>query len=232
MNPYNIYCIAFDNSERKKSMQHRFTSASVEATFFEPIDKTGDIVAKYIENLPNKITHICGGASLTASSIAILKDFLNSDKSYGIICEDDIHIRKSFNTDIIEIINFVDKLDKCPDVILLGYLLSFTPNWNSRSINNTFTYQTDYPHDVWGTQMYMFSKAGATRMLELYDKPYDELCKNFGSYGADWLFTKTPTRALIYPMLAVEDNSKEYEHYGQNVFHKSCHAYNFNDSYV
>ena len=81
--------------------------------------------------------------------------------------------------------------------------------------------------DVWGTQMYMLSREQAVRILIKYGDDYaDRFLANPAGYtpfSADWSITKEGRRALIYPMLAIEDGLSEYDDYGQKVFHQMSH---------
>jgi len=47
-------------------------------------------------------------------------------------------------------------------------------------------------------------------------------------FSADWTITKDGNRALIFPMLAVEDGKTRNCDSGQDIFHQSCHLYNYN----
>ena len=51
---------------------------------------------------------------------------------------------------------------------------------------------------------------------------------NLTPFSADWIITKdTVNRAIIYPMLALEDGKSKYSHEGQQNFHDRCHNEHF-----
>jgi GR25 family glycosyltransferase involved in LPS biosynthesis len=149
---------------------------------------------------------------------------------YGIFCEDDIYIRKDFKQLIPQIINDFKCLHL--DVLLLGYLVTFKIQeyYNGFQLkdnnfkSDNFKYH-NFPDDLWGTQMYMLSKENAKKILEKYSESSNYSIKStldssLTPFSADWTITKDGNRALIMPCLAVETYDKEYQHYGQNKFHK------------
>lgn len=83
-----------------------------------------------------------------------------------------------------------------------------------------------YSNDLWGTQMYMISREYAKYLLEAYTLQYaiDNISK---PYSSDWIITKNGNRAMIYPMIAVEEGPVTSDCEPQSEFHKRCHFVNY-----
>jgi len=122
------------------------------------------------------------------------------------------------------------------DVLLLGYLVSFEikshySNFELKSYDPTLNYvYHNYPDDLWGGQMFMFSRKHAKYLLEKYTIEYanKSLVDNtLPPFSGDFTLTKQGNRALIYPMIAVETADKIYSDYDQNIFHKNCNKQNY-----
>ena len=122
---------------------------------------------------------------------------------------------------------------------MLGYLINFEikndtnhfKNKNTLQNSNEYKYY-DFPNDLWGSQMYMLSRNSAKKILDKYsfssgyaDKTL--LDSSLINFSADWIITKYGNKAVIYPMLAIEDNQTHYDHSGQYEYHKSCFDFNF-----
>jgi GR25 family glycosyltransferase involved in LPS biosynthesis len=186
----------------------------------------------------------------------MIRDFLATDAAVGIFCEDDILLDVGFKDKLEHIIGdfTADTLDNnttyC-DTMLLGYLVNApvtesTHRLNAQSIyvdidtgdSCTFKY-FEYGMDVWGTQMYMLSRAQAWRLLDKYGSPTgyapssvsyaDEFLANPGAFelpfSADWTITKDSNKKyIVYPMLAIEDGLTRYDHDGQTEFHRLAHS--------
>ena len=82
--------------------------------------------------LDNPITkddprNILGGipCALMLNHLQSIRDFLATPNEYGIICEDDFHLRKTFVDDIHIAIDGFKRLKL--DVLLLGYLINYHP---------------------------------------------------------------------------------------------------------
>jgi hypothetical protein len=126
------------------------------------------------------------------------------------------------------------------DVLLLGYLLQFRldihahyHNFSIKCKSETmpYHYYSFDTNNVWGTQMYMISRNNAKKLLDKYSCSYADKTIHNNSmtpFAADWTLTKDGTRAMISPLLAVEDNQVQYDHYGQQQFHQKCFEEHFN----
>jgi hypothetical protein len=75
--------------------------------------------------------------------------------------------------------------------------------------------------------MYMLSREQAARVLLLYGGDYaDRFLANpaeHTQFSADWSITKEGRRAIVYPMLAIEDGLSKYDDDSQRVFHRLSH---------
>jgi len=156
-----------------------------------------------------------------------IKKFIDGEYNYCIICEDDIHIKKSFKEDICQIL--LDFKTLGLDILLLGYLINFNPRYSNSSFNlkNIFTYH-DYPNDLWGGQMYLINRNYANFIFSTYTIQWAQI--NSYPFSADWTITKNGNRAIIYPMLAIEEGGTNATDNGQLNYHQSCHVFNFNPS--
>ena len=77
----------------------------------------------------------------------------------------------------------------------------------------------------------MFSRDYAKRIMDTFTADYAERAQYDTSLpppNPDWSLTKLTTeRALLYPMLAVEDGKGIYDHWGQGEYHRNSHTANY-----
>ena len=229
---YQFYCLSVNNEERKQNMQRRFNTANINCNIYEGV---------YFDDSRIKVRLINDGTkkvwSCMYGHLDMIRQFYNSDKQIGIFCEDDIYIHINMKNLLPKIIDDFNSMKL--DILLLGYLLPFKPynsspfeikynSFNSNGVNYTYH---EYPNDLWGTQMYMLSKTYAKYILDKYESTYaDETLLNstLTPFSADWIITKdTYNKALISPLLAVEDGKSNYNHYVQQQFHNQCHTTHF-----
>jgi hypothetical protein len=72
----------------------------------------------------------------------------------------------------------------------------------------------------------MLSKMQASALLNKYSPPYADISITNNSlkpFNSDWTITKEGNRALIYPMVALEDGKTKYHDHGQYILHQECH---------
>ena len=237
-----VYCLSFANSDRRRRMEDRFNqiglSESYHFQYSIPID---DPLLEYYlrKRTEGETEHGKRLASMTVGYLSMIKQFLSTDKPYGVFCEDDVHLRKNFKEDISAIIKAVESIKKPkkkPKIILLGFLSVVRPHFplydeSIQLINQKFKLMK-YPEDVWGAQMILLSRKNAMKIIEKYDRPF-HLSFPGQSYSGDCSFTKLEPRALIYPMLGVEEGHVETKDIGQVQFHRLCHQVNYNkDEYI
>lgn len=232
MSEYKIYCLSFDNPERKLLMQNKFEQLALDYIIYNGVQLNDP----RIHPLSYKKCWSCMYGHLD-----MIKMFYNnSEIEYGIFCEDDIYIHKNIKHLMPQIITDFKYLNL--DILLLGYLVPF----QIKSHHNGFHLKDDkfnsselkYHHftdDTWGAQMYMLSKKSAQSILEKYDElsgyALNTLTDNtLCPFSADWTITKYGNRALITPCLAVEygkcDNNSSYN---QCLFHKRCNETHYDD---
>lgn len=228
---YQFYCLSFNNPKRKTEMTHRFETIDIDCTFYEGVYFTDNrLINRNISDGDKRVWSCAYG------HLDMIQDFYyNTYKEFGIFCEDDIYIHKNLKTVLLKIILDFKILNL--DVLLLGYLVPFKIRADSNGFSTkhtvhpsaSYTYH-NFPDNVWGTQMYMLSRTHAKRLIDKYATHYaDQTIENkeLTPFSADWIFTKEGNRALISPMLAVEDGKSKYADPGQQAFHDNCHKTHF-----
>ena len=68
--------------------------------------------------------------------------------------------------------------------------------------------------------MYMITRDYAKWVME-------NINNSLTPFSPDWTITKNGKRALIYPMLAIENGEGLYPDYGQHIFHLESHTFNY-----
>jgi len=225
MNNYQIYCLSFKNPTRKLEMENRFKQLNLDCIFYDGVDLDDP-------RMQNNI-----GWSIMLGALDIIKKFYDSEKEFGIFCEDDVFIHKDLKIMLPSIIEDFKLMNL--DILLLGYLVPFEikshySNFELKSYDQTLNYvYHNYPDDLWGGQMFMFSKKHAKYLLEKYTIEYANktlIDNTLSPFSGDFTLTKQGNRALIYPMLAVETADKIYSDYGQDIFHKNCNKQNYDST--
>lgn len=209
----SFHVLNYNNPDRRQRIINRFTSLGLELSFV----KTDDTPREF---------------AVFMSHYNMIKDFYDTGKDYGIICEDDIYIKKTIKEDLPLILHTFEHMKL--DVLLLGYLLNrnLHTNFNEYPIKpGTYTYHS-YDDELWGAQMYLISRKHAKYLLDTYE--FDKFKTKYpGSIGVDFVMTKEGNRAMIYPMLAVEEGNVVTDHYGQIEFHKNCFQIQYDsDKYI
>lgn len=220
-----FYCLSYNNKEKRNSMKKRFDSLNIKCRFYTGVDPNNDDRFKGYKL--NKIQ--LRQWSCTYGHLDIINDFFyNSDKPFAIICEDDICIHKDIKTLLHFIISDFNLLRL--DILLLSYLLPY--RIGSSHISNGFSYKTTIPEDssfsyhnfpnyISGTQMYIITRNYASKLLDKYYDDYAGIRDN--AFLSDKVLFGTQNRALLYPMLAVENENQE------DLYHKLCHNIHFID---
>jgi len=223
----NIYVVNFCDEARRSRMEQRLSSLGLSPHFVDPV-----YIADERLNLPGLENTHKRNASIMLQHLDSLQHFLESTKSkYCIVCEDDILILKNLVIDFPSISAKFDELEL--DVLLMGYLCPYeiNPDWNRYypRLSRDEKYQyTGYPDDLWGAQMYMVSRDHAKLLLEMY-APTSVVANDASApYNPDWTLTKKGKRALIYPMVAIEEaDSNKSGSWGECEFHRRCHEQNY-----
>jgi GR25 family glycosyltransferase involved in LPS biosynthesis len=217
MEQIKIYVINYNDCRRRKRMKQRFSYLNIDFEFSNGCGKQD----KRIKKIPLQNRH---AAPCMLAHLDAIQKFVDSKYEYGIICEDDIHIKKSFKEDIIVILNDFKLMNL--DILLLGYLINFDP----RNVFQTGKYSYHkYPMDLWGAQMYLINRSYALFCLSTFNL---ESSKNNFPFSSDWTITKNGNKVLIFPMLAVEEGNTLAKDSNQRRFHNDCHNFNYDSSYV
>ena len=206
---FNIYCLSYNNEQRKQQMLSRFTQVQLNVIFCSGVAHTDDRIKDRNLSLHEKVVWSCMYGHLD-----MLQQFYNSGGEYAILCEDDIALHKDLRNKLFNILEDIKKLQL--DILLLGYIYGADPDVypiqkyvDSSPIEENTTYQYyKYPDYLWGTQMYLISRSHCKFILDKFVQfPYADATlqdKDMIHFSADWTITKTGNRALIYPMVAVE----------------------------
>jgi hypothetical protein len=170
----------------------------------------------------------------------IHKFYHESDKEFGIICEDDILI----HTKLAELLPLI--VQKCIDnnieLLLIGYLLPWHINDDNNLLFNIDENYKLYKYEdhLWGGQMYMVSKTYAKFLLDNYGLEYGANSKKYPEkyipYESDWIITKKSiNRAMLYPPLCIEDGKqleKYKNEYGQLICHELSYSLHVNEHFI
>jgi hypothetical protein len=221
----NFYTFSYQNPVRAAAMRKRFEAEELELEFVEPV---------YSDD-PRIIGAPDGQGrtwSIMWNHLDMLKCFLESGADYGVFCEDDIQIRKGLKTIMPEVIAAYKRLDL--EILLLGYLsISKPAGLISRpefpTLQN-FLY-LKYPDELWGSQMYLLDRKTADKFLEKYTVEFARTRTEEIPFSPDWTLTKDGRRAIIYPMLGVEEGKVATGHQGQIDFHRQCAAMHLDNNY-
>ena len=228
-------CLNYNNVERKIVMENRFKYLNINCDMYSGVSLDNERI-KHIDN-NHKRLFSCTYGHLDM----IYKFFHETNKEYGIFCEDDIYIHNALNSTLEYIIKDVTTMNL--DILLLGYLIPYkienTQNGLFININNTFQCESyryyNYHNELWGAQMYLLTRKYAKYLLDTFYTDYAEktlIDTTLTHFSPDWIITKNGNRALIYPMLAVEDGKNKCGQYWQDKFHTDCHIANFNENYI
>jgi GR25 family glycosyltransferase involved in LPS biosynthesis len=165
-----------------------------------------------------------------------IRDFYeNTNYDHCLIVEDDIHISKELTTDIQQIKKDFSEMNL--DVLMLGCILVYKLDMNTHLhkayfpiVNNSGKYSYhNYPDDIWGSHLYMISRTYAKMILEKFSTPYTEDSMKI-PYNPDMILTKVGKRALLNPMLAIEE--RRTDGLPQNYNHDMLLLNHFNENFV
>jgi len=223
-----VYIISYQNKDRRNRMTERFTKLGMtDVSFTQEVDQTDPRLASHsIENRRN--------ASIMLQHLDSMRLFLSTTHEHCIVCEDDIHISTTLTEKLPSLVH--DFVNMKLDVMMLGYILTFCIDMNTGFHQGYFPYVSgesenkitahsyhSYPDDIWGSQMYMVSRSYASYLLANYDvSPSTKI-----NYNPDWIITKNGKRALIYPMLALEERSDR-----QNYDYGKQYSAHYNETFL
>jgi len=220
MNTVGFYAFSFNNPSRKANLEERFIKEGLHIEFVPNVEQD-DVRLKDAppENKRNW--------SIMWNHLDMLKAFLQSNNTYGVFCEDDLLLRKGLKSFLPELITAFERRNL--EILLLGYLTTNKPagltvhhEFSSSSTNLLYL---NYDDNVWGAHMYMLNRTTAAKFLELYTVEYTQttlLLTDVPFFSPDWTLTKMGSRALVYPMMGIEEGSVTTQDIGQINFHKAC----------
>jgi GR25 family glycosyltransferase involved in LPS biosynthesis len=235
-NQLDIYCLNFTNNPQEKNerrivMEKRFDHFQLPVQFYSGVSSVDKRIC-FVENKNMKRTwSICYG------HLDMMNHFINnSQKDYMILCEDDIIIHKDFTKKLPLTIDVMKKHNL--DILLIGYLCykpadmySNFPEIKTEYSNETFKV-LEYIEETWGTQMFMVTRIQAEKMLSKFYHGYAEKTLTNTSlthFSSDWLLTKDGKRALVYPLLVIENGHSDYEDEGQMNSRINCYNFSFKE---
>jgi GR25 family glycosyltransferase involved in LPS biosynthesis len=217
-----FYVINFKDDARKQRMVSRFEQIGIDLHFVNPVSENDP----RLQDTPlYKRT-----SSIMLQHLDSLRHFYeNTSAKYCIVCEDDIHVSKHLHDHLPKIIQDFESLDL--DLLMMGYLYPYglhgNPHFSLIKTTDNYTYHA-YPDDTWGSQMYMISRKHAKYLLDKFTIEFAIAQLEIVHYNPDWTITKSGKRALISPMIAVEEGDDKSKHAGQTDFHRICHLGNYN----
>lgn len=216
-----IFYLSNEGTERDNRMQDRFSKIDIRAERVPWVSKEWLIEKKYD-------SYEASGCQF--GHLKMLKRFIETGYEYGCFLEDDVYLKKTFNKDIVNLINKMEELKL--DLLLIGYLINYKPyeesNWH-KVLDSSMILR--YYDRLWGSQGYLITKNHATHLINKYNEDYlDRILKgeNLTPFLADWTLTKDGNRALVWPMLAVEEGIVSKTEQDQIDFHKSCKDFSYN----
>ena len=229
MSPFDIpiYIVNYNNEERRQRMIDRFSQFNI-TPILTPQVETNDT---RLTLAPTNCKRIW--AIMLQHLDSIRHYYENSSSPYCIVCEDDVHISKTFTDDVHELLPSLETMQL--DLILLGYLLPYKIDMSTHLHKQHFPIigQTPkfnlhrFPDDIWGCQMYLFTKGYAEAMLKLYTIEYALANIDHLNFNPDWTLTKNGNRVLICPMIAVEEGVNVSGDKEQADYHTRCHRLNY-----
>ena len=218
-----FYVVNFNDDARKKRMIHRFRQADIDLHFVDPVHENDDRI-KYTSLYKRT-------SAIMLQHLDSLRHFYeNTSAEHCVVCEDDIHISRDIGKDMPGFIQTFQELEL--DVLLMGYLWPYPvdgENAHFPVLKDDGKYKFHgYPDDIWGCQMYLISRKHAKYILDTFTIEFAILQLEKVHYNPDWTITKYGKRALVAPMVAVEEGEDKSGHVDQTDFHQRCHMANFN----
>lgn len=231
-NDCEFYCVSYNSPERAKTMTERFAKLGIHLNIHTGVQMDDPRLSITDDAGTKRLWSCCYG------HLDNLANFLKTGKKYGFTCEDDVHIRKDLAEMMPTIIRDFETMKL--DILLLGYMtvypiLDWYSGYHFRleyDPERPYQYH-NYPQHQWGIHLAMISREYAQRVIDEFAHDYASrtLTDNtIAPFNPDWTITKlTQDRALMYPMMAVEDGKGYYEHWGQGDYHRKSHEHNYKE---
>jgi len=223
-----FYCINYKDENRRQKMVERWTKLELPLHFVPPVESNDErLLGTEIDITKEKRTW-----AIMLQHLDSIRHFIEqTDLEYCVVCEDDILVSKYLKMDMVDLIKTYDKLDL--DVMLLGYLVPYkitddNSYYPLKERNHMFSYH-DYPGDLWGSQMYMVSRKHGQVLLDRYTIQHalDTLHTTEISFSPDWTLTKWGTKAIVYPMVALEEGDTKCDLDSEISYHQRCFKQNY-----
>lgn len=225
-----FYCVSYNSPSRAATMVGRFAKLDISLNIHSGVQMSDHRLSYTDDPALKRLWSCCYG------HLDNLSNFYSTGKKYGFTCEDDVFIHKDLAKKLPNIIREFEEMDL--DILLLGYMTTYPiRDWYdgfhyAATPVETRDYQYHhYPKDLWGIHLAMVSRKYAAKVLDTFAYGYAHRSlhdPHATPFNPDWTITKyTEKRALIYPMLAVEDGKGHYEHWGQGEYHRNSHAANY-----
>jgi hypothetical protein len=223
MYSYEIYCLCHNNPERKARMADRFRKYAEKEAIFPP---TVDVMDPRVVAAPSNYSR--AGISMVYGHLGMIRAFLESDAEFGIFSEDDVYIRRDFETSVQIAFDGFKRLGL--DILLVGYLANYKPTVTTHHTNHaplepTYSFLS-YDDKLWGSQMFILDRSSAARLLDKIKDP-----TSVPVFATDWCITKFGRRAALYPMLAVEEGSVVTGHPAHTRYHTQCTNIQYDPKY-
>ena len=227
MDNCKFYCLT--NEHKKKiNMERRFNDFNIKCHFYSGVS---NFDYRVINRTFNR--HYMRQILMTLGHLDIIRDFYTkTDDSikYAVICEDDILLHEDFISLFSIAVNDFQRMHL--DILLLSYMLPYkiTDELKSKFYKpkkrvyfSELTY-FDYPEFMGGTQMYMITKDYAKYLLNTYYNIYVDTGNK--RFIPDKVLIKAGNKALLYPMIAVEDGNQA------DPYHKHCYSTNYTPQFI
>jgi len=221
-----FYCLSFNNEDKKRTMENKFKELDISCEFYDGVKHTDKRLTQAVTKLKKRHW------SMTYGHLDIIHKFYYFNRNkYAVICEDDILIHKNFKKIFQKVLTDFNILEL--DILLLGYIIPYKigyhnifSNYNLKRpmpLDSAFKYH-EYPEYLSGSHMYMINRNFAKHLLNKYYANFADLDSNL--FMVDKTIIKEGNRALIYPMLAIENDLQEDE------YHELCHKIHYNEMYI
>lgn len=224
-----FYCVNFKDENRRAKILSRFSTLGVAVHFTDPVEITDTRLTIPIIDISEEKRVW----AIMLQHIDSIRHFVenNSTANFCVVCEDDVLLSKNLISDMETIQATFYLLDL--DILLLGYLIPFdVPNNEHFPLQSTLGKYSfhDYPSDLWGSQMYMISRSHAIALIKRYTVEHGIETIGQLPFSPDWTLTKYGKKALISPMVAIEEGYTKTTENSQISFHQRCFLHNFREN--
>ena len=220
-----FYIVNYKDDERRSKMINRVKSIGMDAIFVNPVSvEDPRICNQPIDEFEKR------NWSIFFQHVDSMTHFVeNTTFDYCIIAEDDVHLSKDLKNELInDIIPLYNRNEI--DILLLSYLWPFdvAEDHYFPVIERTSNFKLQgYPMDLWGAHLYMMNRQHAKTLIDLYTPEFAIAQTPEKPFCSDWQITKFGKKALIAPMVGVEEGDVKTDHPDQQSFHRRSFEHNF-----